>query len=447
MVNMTQGNIPKHLIKYSIPLILGNLFQLTYNAVDSIIVGRFAGKESLAAVGTANPIMNIVIFFIIGVCMGASVLMSEFFGANELEKLRREVATTITFGFAFTVALSVVGALLSRPILQLMRVPSDILASATSYLQIIFFGLSFTFFYNVFAAALRSIGDSKTPIIFLAISSVLNASLDLVFVAALHMDVVGAALATIIAEAVSAILCIVYVYRKVPLLRIAPKELRIDRALLGKTIHYGWATAMQQTCLHVGKLLVQAAINPLGVDVIATFNAVNRVDDFAFTPEQSISHGITTFVAQNRGAKQNKRIMRGFRIGMLLEVLYWVFIFCVTYFAARPIMSLFAIDGNSQIIDLGENYLQLMALFYLLPAFTNGIQGFFRGMGKMRVTLMATTVQIVFRVLFVYLLAPSYGIVGVAYACFIGWVAMLLAEVPCYFALKKASPMLDAKVE
>lgn len=440
---MTTGSISKHLVRYTIPLILGNLFQLTYNAVDSIIVGRYAGKEALAAVGTANPVMNIMIFFIIGICLGASVIMSEFFGAGNKEKLKKEVATTLVFGFFFVLVISFMGILLSKSILSLMGVPSEILSSATRYLQIILMGLIFTFFYNAFASALKSIGDSKTPIIFLAIASVLNGCLDMVFVAGFGLGVTGAAMATVIAEASSAIMCFCYIYKKVPILRLKLNELRIERNLLKMTISYASATALQQCCLHIGKLIIQGVINPLGVDAIATFNAVNRVDDFAFTPEQSIAQSVTTFVAQNRGAEKKERIMKGFHGGIKIEMIYWVFICAVTYFGAVPIMKLFAIEGESQIVTMGTSYLHLMAIFYLLPAFTNVIQGFFRGMGNMKITLISTTVQMIFRVLAVFVLAPQFGMTGVAYACLVGWIAMLLTEVPYYFNYKNKNQLLN----
>ncbi|MDF2587045.1 MAG: family efflux transporter [Anaerocolumna sp.] len=431
--NMTVGNTWKHLISFAIPMILGNLFQLTYNAVDSIIVGRFAGENALAAVGTANPIMNIIIFFIIGICMGASVLMSEFYGAGEVNKLKKEIATTISIGSIFTILITFICFLLVKPILKLIHTPNEILTDATTYLRIIFLGLIFTFLYNVFAATLRSIGDSKTPIYFLMISAVINAGLDYIFIAKFHYGVVGAAYATIIAEAVSSILCIGYTYIKVPMLRLKYSDLHFERSMALKTISYSWYTSMQQTVLYVGKVMVQSAVNPLGISAIATFNAVNRVDDFAFMPEQSISHSMTTFIAQNRGAKQDERIKNGFRVGMRIETIYWGILFLVVFFGATSIMKLFVTDKDISVVTLGTNYLQAMAFFYLLPAYTNGIQGYFRGMGKLNVTLAATVIQMITRVLFSYILAPSLGIKGIAYACFLGWTAMLLFEVPFYF--------------
>ena len=436
-VNMTEGSITKHLVDYSIPLILGNMFQLTYNAVDSIIAGRFIGKEALAAEGTASPVMNIVILGISGICMGASVLMSEFYGAGQKEKLKREMSTTVIFGCYFSVIIARLGGFFSKSLLGALGVPDEILGKAASYLSVIFLGAPFTYFYNAVSAALKSVGDSKTPLKFLAFSSILNAVLDLIFIGGLGFGIVCSAVTTVVAEAASAVLCIIYVYRKIPMLQLRRGEFTMDRQLLRQTLRYGSITALQQSCQPIGKLLIQGAVNPLGVDMIAAFNAVNRIDDYAFTPEQSISHGITTFVAQNRGAGRKERIRKGFRRGLMLEACYWVFICITITLFRRPLMGLFVTAGNEGIVALGSSYLGLMALFYVFPAFTNGIQGFFRGMGNMSVTLLGTFVQTSLRVVFVYLLTPGIGLLGVAYACAIGWSVMLLVEVPYYFWFMK----------
>lgn len=436
-VNMTEGGITKHLVDYSVPLILGNMFQLTYNAVDSIIAGRFIGKEALAAEGTASPVMNIVILGISGICMGASVLMSEFYGAGQKEKLKREMSTTVIFGCYFSVIIAILGGFFSKPLLGALGVPDEILGKAASYLSIIFLGAPFTYFYNAVSAALKSVGDSKTPLKFLAFSSILNAVLDLIFIGGLGFGIVCSAVTTVVAEAASALLCITYVYRKIPMLQLRRGEFTMDRQLLRQTLRYGSITALQQSCQPIGKLLIQGAVNPLGVDMIAAFNAVNRIDDYAFTPEQSISHGITTFVAQNRGAGRKERIRKGFRRGLMLEACYWVFICIAITLFRRPLMGLFVTAGNEGIVTLGSHYLGLMALFYVFPAFTNGIQGFFRGMGNMSVTLLGTFVQTSLRVVFVYLLTPRIGLSGVAYACAVGWSVMLLVEVPYYFWFMK----------
>ena len=284
---------------------------------------------------------------------------------------------------------------------------------------------------------MKSVGDSKTPLKFLAFCSILNGVLDLILIGIFRMGIVCSAATTVAAEALSAVLCIWYVYKKVPLLQLKPSEFRIDKELLRQTLRYGSVTALQQSCQPVGKLLIQGAVNPMGVDVIAAFNAVNRIDSYAFTPEQSISNGITTFIAQNAGAKKEERIRKGFGTGLGLEVCYWVLICTVILVFRNPLMRLFVTGENREIVALGSGYLGLMAFFYVLPGFTNGFQGYFRGRKCMKMTLLGTFIQTGLRVIFVYVLTPGMGLNGVAYACAIGWSVMLLVEVPYYFYVER----------
>lgn len=447
-INMTEGTPFKHLIKYAVPLILGNLFQLTYNAVDSIIAGRFIGRDALAAAGMASPVMNIIILGISGICMGAGVLMSEFFGGKENEKLKKEMATTLLFGLYFSLAVVIPGIIFTRPLLKAMNVPNEVLDITSIYLRIIFLGAPFTYFYNALAAALKSVGDSKTPLKFLMFSSVLNGGLDIVFIGFLGFGIACSAVTTVIAEAVSAILSLAYIYKNVPALSLKFNEFKIEKSLLKTTLQYGSITALQQACQPIGKLLIQGSVNTLGVDVIAAYNAVTRIDDFAFTPEQSISHSITTYAAQNRGAGKENRIIKGFRQGLFLEFLYGVIICTTVLVLNKFLVSLFIKDENAEnIIIQGSRYLTTMAFFYFLPAFTNGIQGFFRGMGKMQVTLTATFIQTSLRVLFTVILIPHLGIYGISFACAIGWSIMLMYEVPYYFWFVKKRKSMSASAE
>ena len=435
---MTGGSIARHLIAYALPLILGNFFQLTYNAVDSIIIGKFAGENALAAVSAANPVMTIVILGVSGISIGASLLMSRFFGAGQEELLRREAATTIVFGAAASAAVFVPGLLLSGPILRLLRVPQEILPLAIGYLRIIFVGFLFTFQYNILAACLRSVGDSRTPVIYLAAASVLNGALDVLFVALCDLGVAGAGLATVIAEAVSVLLCALHMRRHTPLLRLSLRELRVDPALLRETIRSGAITALQQACQPVGKVLIQSVINAQGVAVIAAFNAVSRVDDFACIPEQSISSAMMTCVAQNRGAGQTQRVRETLRVGMRLELVYGLFILVLVQLIKTPVMRLFAAQDSVQMVAMGVDYLTLMAFFYILPGMTNGIQGFFRGMGEMKTTLVATFIQISIRTAVVAVLVPRVGISGAALACAVGWSFMLMYAYARYRSVSRS---------
>lgn len=433
MNDMTRGSAYRHLWRYALPLVLGNWFQLAYNAADSVIVGRFIGRDALAAEGAAAPVMNLMILAISGVTIGAGVLMSEFFGARDREQLRRELATTLLAGAWFSLGVAVLGILLTPQILRWQAVPEDIFSATVMYLRITFVGVPFTCFYNALAAGLKSVGDARTPLRFLIFSSVLNVVLDLVLIGALGLGIACSAATTVFAQGISALLAAVYLVRRLPDLCPSRGEWQIDRALLGRTMRYGSVTALQQACQPIGKVLIQGQVNLLGVDVMAAFNAVTRVDDFACIPEQSVAQGITTFLAQNRGAKRYDRIRAGFRAGLLMEFGYWILIGTVTAVFRTPLVALFVSgEGAQRVTALGSQYLGAMAVFYILPAFTNGFQGYYRGMGRMGVTLAGTLIQTTLRVVFTILLAPRVGIYGIAFACAGGWIVMLLFEVPLY---------------
>lgn len=437
-VNMTNGSISRHFIGYAVPLVLGNLFQLMYNVVDSVIAGRFIGKEALAAAGTANPVMSIVILGISGLCVGSGVLMSEFFGAKDVEKLRREMATSILFGLVFSLIVSALGIAASQTILRWIRVPAELLPMAAAYLRIIFLGTPFTYCYNALSSALKSIGDSATPLKFLMFSSVLNAVLDVILIGFLGFGIRCSALTTVVAQAVSAVLAFAYIERRVSVLHLKKNDWQLDRELLGKTLRFGSVTAVQQAVQPVAKLLIQGAVNPLGVGAIAAFNAAERVDDFALLPERSLGVAMTTFVAQNRGAEEKQRVKEGFQKGMMLETAYGVVICLIMLVCSEPLMRLFASGSDADLlVQYGGSYLRTIAAFYILPALSNGVQGFFRGMGNARMTLHCTILQTTLRVIFTYLLTPVMGIRGIAFACAIGWIVMIGYEIPAGIAAWK----------
>lgn len=430
--DMTQGKVILPLVVFTIPLVLGNLLQLTYNAVDSVIVGRYVGEDALAAVGTSTPIMNLAILLISGMCMGASVLMSSQYGAKDYALLKRQISTTLLSGCVFAAAFSGVMILLAKPVLRLIRVPEDVIAPASSYLRIIFLGLIFTFIYNFLANTMRALGDSRTPLYFLIFSALINIVGDVVLVAVLGWGVTGSAISTVLSEALCCLCCGVYIYFRVPLLCLGKQWFVFDRALLRRTVSYGSTSAMQQVCLQVGKILIQAMVNNQGVSVIAAFTAVNRVDDFAYTPQQNIGHAMTTFIAQNKGAGHKERIRKGFQGGIWIEMAYSLFLLVVIFTAAPWIMGLFAENESASVVELGTGYLHLIAFLYLLPGLTNGIQGFFRGIGDMKVTLYSTFMNMLGRVVAVFILlyVAKLGFVSLAWANMAGWIVMLLFEVP-----------------
>ena len=430
-VDMTKGSIARQLVGYTIPLVVGNLFQLAYNAVDSMIAGRFIGADALAATGMAGPVMNILILGISGICIGAGVLMSSFFGAGDYTSLKRELSTLLVSGTVFSLVLTALGIVFIDPLLRLLNVPPSIHDITAVYLRIVFLGVPFTYFYNALSQALKSVGDSKTPLKFLMVTSVLNAVLDLFFIGYLGFGITCSAMTTTISEVVSALLCFVYIHRHVPVLGLGAGDLKVDRGMLKTTLSYGAVTALQQSVQPIGKLMIQGVVNTLGVATIAAYNAVTRIDDFAYTPEQNISHAMTTFIAQNRGAGKKARAYKGFVRGLVIETVYFLILAAVVLALRRVIMQLFITgEGADAVIAEGERYLSTMAFLYIFPAFTNGIQGFFRGVGRMKTTLVGTCIQASLRVIFTFILVPRMGIVGICWACAIGWVCMLAFQIP-----------------
>ena len=428
--DMTSGPITPLLIKFTIPLVLGNLFQLTYNAADSIIVGKFVGEDALAAVGTANPLMTLAILFINGMCLGAGILVSTAFGAGDTKLVERQVSTTAIAGTVFSLTFSALCVLLANPLLRLMQVPESILPIAVSYLRIVFAGLIFTFFYNFLAATMRALGDSKSALYFLMISAVLNIGGDLFFVQALNWGSAGCAISTVLSEAACCLLCVLYIRWKVPVLQLGKRWLIFDGKLLRKTVSYGWASAMQQATVQLGKIAVQAIVNTMGVNAMAAFTASSRIDDFAYTPQQNIGHAMTTLMAQNEGAGKKDRVKQGYHCGMRIEFVYAIALTIVCFVFAEPIIRLFATDA--EVVALGVRFLRTVSVFYLMPAATNGIQGFFRGVGDLKVTLNSSMLNMAGRVaaaaLFVLVMKMDIEALPFSYA--VGWFLMLAYEVP-----------------
>ena len=439
--DMTTGAITPLLVKFTIPLVLGNLFQLTYNAADSIIVGKFVGEDALAAVGTSNPLMTLAILFINGMCLGAGILVSTAFGAGDHKLVERQVSTAAIAGTVFALSFSAVCVLLATPLLRLLQVPADILPMAVNYLRIVFSGLIFTFFYNFLAAVMRALGDSKSALYFLMISSVLNIFGDLFFVQVLGWGSEGCALSTVLSEALCCLLCAFYIRWKVPILQLGRRWFVFDASLLRQIVSYGWASAMQQATVQLGKIAVQGVVNTMGVSTMAAFTAASRVDDFAYTPQQNIGHAMTTLMAQNRGAGKKDRVRQGFTCGMRIEVCYSLVLAAVCFFGAEPITKMFV--QEPEVVELGVRFLRLIALMYILPSFTNGIQGFFRGIGDLKITLRSSLLNMAMRVAAAafLVLKMHLEIEALPWSYAVGWFAMLVYEVPALVKFLKSDEL------
>jgi len=428
--DLTKGNIPKLLVSFTIPLVLGNLFQLTYNAADSVIVGRFVGKNALAAVGVCNPMTTLIILFLNGLCMGAGILMGNHYGKGDMETLKKQISTTAIAGIVFSLAITLLSVPFARQILIVMQADEEILDLSVQYLRIILLGIVFTFLYNFFSSTLRALGDAITPLYFLMISAVINILGDLLFVAVLDLGCNGCAISTVVSEAVCCLLCIIYIKLKVPVLSLGREWKVFDGGILKETINYGFVSAMQQATVQLGKMGTQVVVNTMNVTQTAAFTAVNRIDDFTYTPQQNIAHAMTSFMAQNDGAGKKDRVRRGFYYGMLIELSYALVVFLVCFLFTRPLMSMFIED--EAVIEAGVGYLKLISFMYFLPALTNGIQGFFRGIGDLKITLISSSINMGVRVVLaaVLIIAFKMDLSILPYAYLAGWVAMLIVEIP-----------------
>jgi len=428
--DMTKGAILPMLIRFTVPLVLGNLLQLTYNAIDGIVVGQYAGKEALAAVGTSNPLVTLMILFLQGICLGAGILIGTLYGAKDYETLKRQISTAMTAGIGFSLALTVIALAFAPILLTVLQVDTAIRGEAVTYLRVIMCGLVFNFVYNFFASTLRAMGDSRSPLYFLGISAVVNIIGDLFFVIVLSMGTMGCAVSTVLSEALSCLLCWLYIQKNIPFMNLGKQWLQFDKGLLKQTVRYGFVSAMQQATVQLGKLSIQGTVNTMGVTSTAAFAAINRIDDYAYIPEQNIGHAMTSVMAQNRGAGETGRVKDAFRIGMYVELVYGVVTGILLLFLADPLMRSFTRDETT--VLLGEQYLHLIAFMYIVPAVTNGVQGYFRGMGDLTITLWSSLINMGVRVAVCLLLVfgCKMGIIALPWAYLAGWGAMMLYELP-----------------
>ena len=435
--NLTKGNIVRQLIALSAPLLIGSILQQLYNAADTIIVERFAGPTAYSAVGVAGTVMNLFIFLVSGGCTGISIVMASLFGADDMDSLRRESFMATVFGLGFSVLLSIVSILLIVPVLRLIVTPDELMPDAKRYLLIIFLGMPATFLYNFCAASLRAIGNTARATMFLIIAVVLNVLLDLLFVGKMQMGVSGAALATVISQLVSAVLCMVYIMQKQSFLMFRRQDMHVDGALIKRTGRFAAVSALNLSSLYIGKLLVQGAVNNVGLEAISGFTAGSRIEALTNAFGTCGGEALSVFVAQNLGAKQGERARKGFGRGMLLLMATGVILSLVMYIPARPFVRLFITSDTLAAIEEGVTYVRYIAIFYVICFADCALLGWNRGSGELDVFMIGTVGQVTLRVAFSWLLAPKMGLMGVAVATGIGWICLVIFKTVMYFVRKR----------
>lgn len=437
--DLTIGNEKKVMLQFAFPMIVGNLLQQFYNIADSFIVGRFIGPEALAAVGTSFALMTFLTSAIIGLCMGSSVVFSMFYGAKNDRKLQNSFFVAFVLIALFTVVINLLVYLFTDGILHLLQIDISIRSMTKEYLLVIFAGIFFIFLYNFFAAVLRSMGNSTLPVICIGISALLNIALDLWFVVGLHQGVAGAAWATVIAQAVSALLIMIYTLTRVPQARLSRECMHFDPILAKEIAGCSALTSVQQSIMNLGILMVQGLVNSFGVAVMAAFAAGVKIDAFAYMPLQDFGNAFSTFIAQNKGAGKTERIHRGIRSAAQLSTIFSLLISCIIFFFARPLLTIFIAPERTDILDIGIAYLRIEGVFYLGIGLLFLLYGLYRGMGHPGMSVVLTVISLGTRVVLAYLLAPipAIGLTGIWCAIPIGWVLADLTGFLYYFKYKK----------
>lgn len=421
--DMTKGSVARQIIIFAIPLFIGNIFQQLYNMVDAVVVGRFVGKNALAAVGTSFPAMFLLVALVMGLTMGASVVVSQLFGAGDLKKMRRALSTAFIFLLICALSLTLIGILAARSLLLLLKTPPEIIDDASIYLKIIFAGLLFMFLYNTIAAFLRALGDSRTPLYFLIISSLLNMGLDLLFVLRFKMGVAGVGWATVISQAVSVILCIIYIYKRVELLRLKPRDLIFDRELFALSVRLGIPASIQQTVVSFGMIAVQGLVNSFGSVTMAAYTAAARIDSIAMMPIMNLGLAVSTFTAQNIGAGNLERVRRGYRRTLAMVAACCVATSAVILLFGPKLIELFIDAREVEVIAQGNDYITVVSFFYILLGLLFVTNGVLRGSGDMIVSMGSTIVNLTVRVIFAYFLSSraEIGYHGIWWSIPIGW--------------------------
>ena len=404
---------------FAVPMILGNLLQQFYNIADTLIVGQFLGANALAAVGSAYSLMIFLTSVLLGLCMGSGAIFSLQYGAGDREALKRSIFVSLVLIGLVTLVLNVAVFVWIDPILRLLQVPEDVYPLMRDYLWV----LGFTFIYNYYASLLRAIGNSVVPLWFLGVAVVLNIALDLIFILWCDWGVKGAAWATVIAQAVSGVGLCVYTIRKFPEFRIRREDMCMKWQTVREIAVYSSLTCAQQSVMNFGILMVQGLINSFGVAVMAAFAAAVKIDSFAYMPVQDFGNAFSTFIAQNFGAGQMKRIRDGIRVAVVSATIFCVFISLLVFAFARPLMLIFVPVHETEIISIGVQYLRIEGAFYCGIGCLFLLYGFYRGIRKPGMSVVLTVISLGTRVALAYALSaiPAIGVVGIWWSIPIGW--------------------------
>ena len=429
------GNPGRVVLVFAIPMLIGNIFQQLYSTVDTIIVGNFVGKNAVAAVGGTFSIQFLVLSLAMGFTTGMSVVISQLYGARDMVRLKRAFSTSAIFSLMLSVVLGVAGILVINPLLtHMLQTPAEIYADSYTYLLITFIGYPFTLIYNMYAAVLRAVGDSKTPLYFLILSAITNIILDLVFVVGFGMGVAGVAIATMIAQALSCVCCHMYVGRKYEIFQLTKETLVFDKDLLKGIIRYGVPSAIQQSVLSLNFMVVQRFVNFFGADMTAAFSVVNKIENFVTMPQMNLAMALSMFAGQNIGAGEEKRAKQGVTDVLKMQVAFWVVILFVLPMVASGLIRLFGMGDDANVMAIGVEAIKLCSKLYILFGFMQTFSNFLRGVGDAKFSMVTTICMIFIRLPITYVLVHiiQYGEMSIWIGMGFGWFTVMAMNIVRY---------------
>lgn len=425
---MTEGVIWKQMIAFSIPLLIGNIFQQLYNTVDSVVVGNYIGSAALAAVGSSNSLINLIVGLFMGIATGSGVVIAQYYGARDGEKMHWAVHTAMTLSMIGGFALIFIGIWAAPFVLRLMGTPEEVMPNSVRYLQIFFCGSLFNLVYNMGAGILRAVGDSKRPLYFLCVASVLNIVLDLLFVVVFHMGVEGVGYATIISQGVSAAMVVAVLVRSNEIYRLELKKLRIDTRMMKRILYYGIPTGIQQAIISMSNVIVQANINSFGATAMAGCSSYMKIDGFVMLPLQSFNMAAMTFTGQNIGAKKMDRVKKGIVQGIVISFIYTVIVSVPLYIFAGSILKIFTSDAN--VNYYGVLMMHTCLPFYLFLSVHQVLSGALRGAGKSITTMFISVGNMcVLRIIYLTIFVAMFPRIETVMWCYpVTWVTTLVCE-------------------
>ncbi len=412
--NMTEGNVKKLILQFAVPIFFSQLFQQLYNTADSLIVGRFLGKRSLAAVSSSGPLIFLLVSFFTGTAAGAGVVISRYFGAKDEKRVARAVHTNVAFGLVAGLVVTLIGVIFTPAILELMKTDPSVLPDSIAYFRYYFLGVLANVMYNIFTSIMNAVGDSRRPMMYLIFSSVLNILLDLLFIGVFRMGVAWAAIATTISQLVSALLCLKRLLKKGSIYQISIRKIRFHRDMLGEILKYGLPTGVQNSVIGLANVILQSNINSFGEDAMAGYGSYVKLEGFAFLPITCFSMAMTTFIGQNLGAGKHDRAKEGARFGIAMSLILAETIGVIMFLAVPQLIKMF--NADPEVVRLGARQGRTEALFYFLLAFSHIIAGICRGAGKAIVPMfIMLSVWCVFRIAYITVMMYFVHDIGLIY--------------------------------